>query len=469
VSTESEIAVRIRGIYSTALTKLLMDRGFKIVQPSDVIAERFGIEKSYEDFDVDIYDKNHGVTIVGTKVEAVKKVFEEEFIDVFFRKLPYKLHGIYKGLVVKRDDRFVYVDIGNVIGTVLIEELPDAAEGDEVVVQVKKHNVLPHLSTLITIPGDYAVLIPKPIGVQRHVKISRKIKDPEERERLRILGLSVDLGEWGVLWRTAAAYKDWNTLRDELVRLSKIADKLKEAEKFSAPAEIIEGREIYEIEFGGGVKKKLDEIRNEVVPTIEGHHQFKSYDPEFTLAVDVAEGILAKLPSQRQKISKGFLEAIITSKGPKVGWIFTLNHVKPDGQIIKIGPGEVIEVSTDPLKVTIKRYLRPGKFYDGLEVPIESGDYAITEIEAGKWWFVHRYYDKDGNLKGEFYNINTPVEIYPDKARYVDLEVDIVRWPDGKKEIIDKEKLKEHYEEGIISEKLYKATLRIAQEVYDRL
>lgn len=61
------------------------------------------------------------------------------------------------------------------------------------------------------------------------------------------------------------------------------------------------------------------------------------------------------------------------------------------------------------------------------------------------------------------------MEIYPDKARYVDLEVDIVRWPDGKKEIIDKEKLKEHYEEGIISEKLYKATLRIAQEVYDRL
>lgn len=74
MSTESEIAVRIRGIYSTALTKLLMDRGFKIVQPSDVIAERFGIEKSYEDFDVDIYDKNHGVTIVGTKVEAVKKL-----------------------------------------------------------------------------------------------------------------------------------------------------------------------------------------------------------------------------------------------------------------------------------------------------------------------------------------------------------------------------------------------------------
>ncbi|AEH25288.1 RNA-binding protein [Pyrococcus yayanosii CH1] len=461
--------MRIRGIYSTALSKLLLDRGFRIVQPSDVIAERLGIEKSYDDFDVDIYDRNNGITIVGTRVEDVRKVLEEEFIDVFFRRLPYRLYGVYKGLVVKRDDRYVYVDIGNAIGTVLIEELPDATEGDEVVVQVKKHNVLPHLSVLITIPGDYAVLIPKPIGVQRHVKISRKIKDPEERERLRILGLSVDLGEWGVLWRTAAAYKDWNILRDELVRLSKIADRLKEADKYSAPTEIIEGREIYEVEFGGGAKKKLDEIRNRVTPTIEGHHQFKSYDPEFGFAVEVAEGILAKMPAQRMKISEGFLETVVRNKGPKQGWLFSLDHVKPDGQRIKIGPGEVIEVSTNPLRVKIRRHLKPGKFYDGLEIPIEPGDYAITEIEAGKWWFVHRYYDRNGNLKGEFYNINTPVEIYPDRARYVDLEVDIVKWPDGKKEIIDKDKLKEHYEDGIISEKLYRATLKIAQEIFERV
>ena len=61
------------------------------------------------------------------------------------------------------------------------------------------------------------------------------------------------------------------------------------------------------------------------------------------------------------------------------------------------------------------------------------------------------------------------MEFYPDKVRYIDLEVDIVKWPDGKKEIIDREKLREHYEDGIISEKLYKATLRITQEVFERI
>ena len=134
MSTNSEVSVRVRGIYSTALTKFLMDKGFKISQPSKKIAERLGLEKSYDEFDVDIYDKrdSQGVVMVGTKVEEIKSALEDEFIDVFFRKMPYQLYGIYKGMVVKRDEQYVYVDIGNAIGTVLIEELPDAIEGDEV-------------------------------------------------------------------------------------------------------------------------------------------------------------------------------------------------------------------------------------------------------------------------------------------------------------------------------------------------
>jgi len=471
VSTDTEVSVRIRGIYSTALTKLFLDRGFKIAQPSSKIAERFNFEKTYDEFDVDIYDKKdrHGVILVGTEVERAKKVLEEELMDVFFRKLPYQLHAIYKGIVVQKDEKYVYVDIGSAIGTLTKREAPDVNEGDEILVQVKKHNVLPKLSVTLTIPGDYAVLIPKPIGAQRHVKISRKIRDQSERERLRILGLSIDLGDWGILWRTAAAYKDWNVLRDEIIKLSKLADRIEKSFSYTSPSLVIEGRNIYEVEFGGGAKKKLDEIRNRVVPTVPGHHQLKAYDPELSFAVDIAEGILAKIPNQSEKVRIGFWEALLKNKGPKKGWLFSLDHYKPDGQRMRIGPGEIVEISLEPLKVTIKRHLKPGKFYDGLELPIEFGDYAITEIEAGKWWFVHRYYDKNGNLKGEYYNINTPVEIYPDRARYIDLEVDIVKWPDGKKEIIDKEKLTQHYEDGVISEKFYRSVLRIVQEVYERV
>lgn len=85
MSTDTRPTVRIRGIYSTALTKLFLDRGFGISQPSNKIVERFGLEKTYDDFDVDIYDKKdrHGVVLVGDAVEEAKKVLEEELIDVF--------------------------------------------------------------------------------------------------------------------------------------------------------------------------------------------------------------------------------------------------------------------------------------------------------------------------------------------------------------------------------------------------
>lgn len=96
-----------------------------------------------------------------------------------------------------------------------------------------------------------------------------------------------------------------------------------------------------------------------------------------------------------------------------------------------------MEVFYNLFRVIIKRYFKLGKFYDGFEFLIEFGDYVIIEFEVGKWWFVYRYYDKNGNLKGEYYNINMFVEIYFDGVCYVDFEVDIVKWLDGKKEIID--------------------------------
>jgi len=39
------LRARVRGIYATALTKLLMEGGFEVVQQSPVIAERFGVAR----------------------------------------------------------------------------------------------------------------------------------------------------------------------------------------------------------------------------------------------------------------------------------------------------------------------------------------------------------------------------------------------------------------------------------------
>ena len=60
---------RVRGIYTTALTRFLIDRDFKIVQPSDYIVERFGSNFSEENPDLNIRDRHdlQGIEAVGDK------------------------------------------------------------------------------------------------------------------------------------------------------------------------------------------------------------------------------------------------------------------------------------------------------------------------------------------------------------------------------------------------------------------
>lgn len=81
--------------------------------------------------------------------------------------------------------------------------LPTVREGDEVLVQVVKDPIGtkgPRLSRHLSFPGRFLVFMP---GID-HIGISRKITDPEERERLRALIKSHALPGEGFIVRTAA-------------------------------------------------------------------------------------------------------------------------------------------------------------------------------------------------------------------------------------------------------------------------
>lgn len=63
------VRVKIRGIYATALTGLLLKRGFEIVSPSEVIRARFGLPESPGPEEVLIVDRRdkQGVAIEGVR------------------------------------------------------------------------------------------------------------------------------------------------------------------------------------------------------------------------------------------------------------------------------------------------------------------------------------------------------------------------------------------------------------------
>ena len=61
------------------------------------------------------------------------------------------------------------------------------------------------------------------------------------------------------------------------------------------------------------------------------------------------------------------------------------------------------------------------------------------------------------------------MEVYPDRIRYVDLEVDVVKWPDGSSEIVEKELLERQLEKGSLTQDLGEKATRIAGDVKAKL
>lgn len=449
---------RVRGIYSTALTKLLLDHEFDIVQPSIITRERFGLEECDESPDLDVYGRRdrQGVQAFG-KAEFTNtfcSILQSHLDDVIVRKWAVTADGIYKGLIKEADSttHSFLVDIGSAVGRIADEEVLNP-KLRQMVVQVERRRVgakKPVLTTRIKIPGRYAILIP-----ERRVKVSLKIRDSKVRSRLRRLGEELILPDWGILWRTAAAEQSVEVLREEITSLAREGRAVMEgAEGVEAPATLWEGGSFVNVEFPALSKKKLDEFRRCVAPTMDGHHYYKACGRRVSSALDMAEKLLKKGGSLKEV--NALFKQTVEAEFPVVGSVIGMEHVKLDGKVFHLGEALVEAYDRHRSWLRLSRVFERKGVYDGLGTPKEPGDRAVTEAKVGDWHFKTQYFSRDGRYKGTYVNLNTPIELYPHGIRYVDLEVDVCVWPNGTVRKLDEEKLEKAVEEGLVTEKLVK-------------
>jgi hypothetical protein len=215
-------------------------------------------------------------------------------------------------------------------------------------------------------------------------------------------------------------------------------------------------------EFPGAAKAQLDAIRSTVTPTLANHHRLRTFQPK---RVERAENECLQAPERKDQRAKDLFAEMILTPLKKAG-VVRLEHVKGSGRFIRPREGILIECRGE--KLIIKRSFSQGR-YDGLNLPIVEGDYVLTELQEGAWWIKHAYYSKNGELKGEFFNINTPVELYPYGARYVDLEIDVVRRPGEKPIISDREELGVLVKNGIITGLLEKKAVETAEALLKQI
>jgi len=220
---------------------------------------------------------------------------------------------------------------------------------------------------------------------------------------------------------------------------------------------------VLEIEFPSGSKSRLDEMRSTVISTLPLHHRLKIIAPD---QVDVTEEkILFRHPEAGESAARDLERRFIWEKYER-GKEIAIEHVKLEGKVLNLSEGEVTEADFARKRLVLRRVKFKGRSkYDGLGIPKEEGDYAVSEIQEGDWYYRHTYHRAGGEKIGAYYNINTPVEFYPDRIRYVDLEIDVVQFVDGRVKVVDEGELLKRFQEGYLSAKMREKALSEASKL----
>ncbi|WP_227355641.1 DUF402 domain-containing protein [Haladaptatus salinisoli] len=462
--------VRVRGIYTTALTALFAEE-FDVVQASPPIRRRFDREFETGEYDatVETTDDRQGVGIFGDPgaVGTLAERLADIGVDTFRWGDAAARGALFDGVVDETLGSGAVVNLGDRDGFLPYGKVDRRIdEGDRVRVQVHEPappwaRDRPLLGTEVRVFGGVAGLSK---GVSRVVADAPD--DAGRRELARTTEmLRTDVPDgWGVRWEYAASDADVSEMDAALSRAVERAETIDAAladeggEESDAPRTLAEPEATAWIWFGRESRFELDGPRGDVTTTIPGHHRIKAADSAASAAVDFAEDLYdsdGEFP----------MGATLRQFGPEEGGEVFVDHGKPDGRCFSLGKGEVTECDPEEGTYTVRREMRGSGTYDALGTDRESGDVAITKFREGRWWYPTAYRGEDGESKGTYVNVCTPVELFPQSVRYVDLHVDVVKRPDGSVERVDDDELDAAVEADHVSEELAEKARSVAASV----
>lgn len=430
--------VRVRGVYATALSKILLDRGFLLIDVSDVMARRLGIDYlrgEVADVTVKSDDEDpSNVLVIGfpEAVKAVVNTLKDELPYVILNMPEVGLYTTFKTYVVGKEDGDCIINTP--YGEAPIIDVNECVEGSEtyatsIKVPLRKGERMV-FSSKLRVVGYYAIL-----GRGNKVTFSNFIKNKNRISELVTLSSNYVRRGYSIHWRSNV---DDANLNDVLSELSVLINRMHELEKAvqrSRPLEVVyEGEKVALIVLSSLSKDYLDIVRGKVVPTAPSHHRLRGLEDIFKDVVELMD--VASSSVDADVLGRCLTEWIL---GKLVESDALIKHVKPDGSTITLGRGKVLKVGKEGgLCLTLEREVVSGGVYDGLDVAKEVGDRIITEVCSDRWWMKHEYVSSKGKGKGLYININTPPEFLPyNVIKYVDLGLDLVKRSSGLCRLVD--------------------------------
>ncbi len=489
--------VRVRGVYATALTALLSgadgERTATVTRPSDPIRERFDARFASDPPDVWVTtDADRlGVAVTGESA-AVSRVAD-------------RLAAVATDTLVVPDPapRWTVVEtyVERTVGGGAVVPLADGREGylpfdrtdgyvetgDRLRVQVRdpvapwrdrRHGV----GTGVRVGGSLVALVRGADGVDAVVSGDRAA----ELVRTTDLLSATPPDGWGIEWQYPALDADVSAMDDALAAAAETAATMDDAlgaadggaDDGDTPTVVAAPADCRWVWFGREARFELDDRRRTVTDTMAGHHRVKAGDDGASDAVDFLEAVCGSVgvrsereraddegtdPASATDVDFPF-DAVTRQFGPLEGDSVRIAHGKPAGHVVDLGEATVTERDPDG-QVVLRREMSSTGTYDALGTPRAPGDVATTRIREGRWWYPTAYRTADGEPRGTYVNVCTPVEVFPDAVRYVDLHVDVVRLPDGTVRRVDGDELAAAVEAGRLDETLAARARSVADRV----
>ena len=115
-----------------------------------------------------------------------------------------------------------------------------------------------------------------------------------------------------------------------------------------------------------------------------------------------------------------------------------INSRKYYGSIRRSWKAGVVSQS-DSLIVAVGRFDQDVEHSDlGL---IKEGTVSFEHFWLDRWYNVFRFHEPDGTFRNYYCNIAMPAVWNGSELDFVDLDIDVVVWPDGRVEVLDRDDL----------------------------
>ncbi|MFX0207401.1 MAG: hypothetical protein ACFFDT_15540, partial [Candidatus Hodarchaeota archaeon] len=303
---------RIRGIYATALSKIILDGGHHITDISLPIQKRLQITNDLA-YPPDAYVLENptktGFFCRGevNAVESLEHLLLDQLYAPFILKPLLKPNSIVMAKVSRIDRHGTKVSLTKNYQGSLVPPVPrNLSKGQELIVCVKGHEIYSKtaipVSTSLTISGRKVAILTNLKRPYFSKFIPRKRKEELEKIELPFDGLPFPCT---VRWRSAAIHGSPDELLSEIRLLKTRLETILDQEEMTDAGTILyEGQGLFHVYLSSIEKEILDQIRNTVIPTIPGHHVWKSH--HFIDFVDYMENVLNKKPNLGKELAEAF-------------------------------------------------------------------------------------------------------------------------------------------------------------------